>query len=224
MQQDTIKAYYNNLAGEYDKDRFDNTYGRYIDSQEKKIIRRLLKNNKKDTTLDLACGTGRFLEFAKYGIDISPKMLQGAQKKYPDCELFEGSALATPFRDELFETILSFHFVMHLDADTTVRFLKEAHRLLKQGGTLIFDFPSKYRRELLNQQSDNWHAANHFTTQEIVDMMDGWKLKHDYGILFFPIHRLPFSIRRPMISADTLLCHSFVRKYASYQIIVLEKL
>lgn len=223
MQQEIIKEYYNDLASEYDKDRFDNTYGQYIDRQEKKIIRKLLKNNRKDKTLDLACGTGRFLEFAGYGVDISPQMLREAQKKHPDCELFEASALHTPFEDASFETILSFHLIMHLDADTTSQFLKEARRLLKQGGKLIFDFPSKHRRKLVNYKSDNWHAANDFTPHEIVSLTDGWILKRYYGILFFPIHRLPSPIRKPMIAADTLLCHSFVRKYASYQIIVLEK-
>lgn len=223
MQQQEIKEYYNDLASEYDKDRFDNTYGQYIDRQEKKIIRKLLKGNSKNKTLDLACGTGRFLEFAKYGVDISPQMLREAKRKHPDCELFEGSALKTPFKDALFETILSFHLIMHLDADTTTQFLKEAHRILQKGGKLIFDFPSKHRRKLVNYKADNWHAANDFTSLEIVNLMDGWILKRYYGILFFPIHRLPSSIRKPMIAADTLLCHSFVRKYASYQIVVLEK-
>lgn len=224
MQQDIIKTYYNNLAAEYDTNRFGNTYGQYIDRQEKKIVGKLLQNNKKDATLDLACGTGRFLEFAKYGVDISPQMLLEARKKYADCELFEGSALNTPFKSELFETILSFHFVMHLNTDTTIQLMKEAHRLLKKGGKLIVDFPSKHRRKLVNYQSDNWHAANHFTPHEVANLTDGWKLKEYYGILFFPIHRFPFSIRKPMRNVDTLLCHSFLRRYASYQIIVLEKL
>lgn len=223
MQQAIIKEYYNDLAGEYDKDRFDNTYGQYIDRQEKKIIRKLLNNNSKDKTLDLACGTGRFLEFAKYGVDISPQMLQEAHKKHPECELFEGSALQTPFKDALFETILSFHLIMHLDADTTSRFLKEAHRLLKQGGKLIFDFPSKDRRKLVNYKAKNWHAANDFTPHEIVSLCDGWILKRYYGILFFPIHRIPTSLRKPIIALDNMLCHSFLRRYASYQIVVLEK-
>ncbi len=223
MQQEIIKEYYNDLAGEYDKDRFDNTYGQYIDRQEKKIIRKLLADNPKDKTLDLACGTGRFLEFAKYGVDISPQMLREARKKHPECELFEGSALQTPFKDELFETILSFHLIMHLEPDTTVQFLKEAYRVLKKRGRLIFDFPSKDRRKLVNYKAKNWHAANDFTSHEIVGLTEGWKLKRYYGILFFPIHRIPSSLRKPMIALDNLLCHSFLRKYASYQIVVLEK-
>lgn len=223
MQQEIIKEYYNNLAVEYDSDRFDNTYGQYIDRQEKKIIRNLLKTNSKDKTLDLACGTGRFLEFAKYGVDISPQMLREARKKHPDCELFEGSALQTPFKDNLFETILSFHFIMHLNADTTTQFLKETHRVLQKRGRLIFDFPSKDRRTLVNYKAENWHAANDFTVDEILNLTDGWILKKQYGILFFPIHRCPSSLRKLLISVDTLLCRSFIKRYASYQIVVLEK-
>lgn len=223
-RQNDIKLYYDNLASEYDDDRFGNTYGKYIDQQEKLIISRLLHNNCISETLDLACGTGRFLEFAKYGSDISSSMLKEAQQKFPDRKLFQYSALNTGFDSEQFSVVLSFHFVMHLDKETTFQFLTEAHRLLKVGGKLIFDFPSAHRREITGYSNNNWHAANAMTVDSIKTLAEGmFSIQKSCGILFFPIHRLPKKIRRFFRWIDLCICHSFFRKYASYIIVVLEK-
>ena len=87
-----IEEYYSHLANQYDQDRFDNSYGQFIDIQEKNIVRNIItKNNEK--VLDLGCGTGRFLEFAEYGIDISAEMIEIAKNKYPNRNLFVGNAV-----------------------------------------------------------------------------------------------------------------------------------
>lgn len=38
MHQKEIKTYYDHLACTYDKDRFNNTYGQYIDAQERNFL------------------------------------------------------------------------------------------------------------------------------------------------------------------------------------------
>lgn len=222
--QHDIKLYYDNLASEYDDDRFNNTYGKYIDQQEKLIISRILRNNSISETLDLACGTGRFLEFAEYGADISSFMLKEARQKFPDRKLFEYSALNTGFDNEQFSVVLSFHFVMHLDKEATFQFLTEAHRLLKVGGKLVFDFPSEHRRKIIGYNNNSWHAANAMTVDGIKTLSkDMFSIKKSYGVLFFPIHRLPKKLRHFFRWIDLCICYSFFRKYASYTIIVLEK-
>lgn len=221
--QHSIKSYYDQLAPEYDKDRFANSYGKYIDYQEKKILHKLLLNNNKEKTLDIACGTGRFLRYARYGLDISPQMLQVAQQKYSNRMLFEGSALQTPFDDATFETIFSFHLIMHLDKDDTRRFLNETARIAQQGARLIFDFPSKHRRQIINYKIEGWHASNSLSAMEVQAMTTEWILKQSYGLMFFPIHRFPSSWRRYMRRIDRWICRSFLKKYASYTIVVLER-
>lgn len=223
--QNEINHYYDNLASEYDNDRFGNSYGKYIDHQEKKILRKILsKDYYKDRTLDLACGTGRFLDFAQTGLDASPQMLTQAQSKFPNADLFESDALKTPFEDNSFKTILSFHFIMHLDKEKTKLFLDESYRLLQSEGQLIFDFPSKNRRKLINYKATNWHAANELYIEDIKELgKNKWIVKKYYGILFFPIHRIPRSLRNIFRLVDSIICHSFLRKYASYIIVVLEK-
>lgn len=219
-----IKKYYNELATEYDDDRFANTYGQFIDNQEKKIVKRLVGTIPKENILDMACGTGRFLEFAKNGVDISPEMIKVSQQKYPDRNLFVESASDTHFEDESFDLILSFHLIMHLDKAMTKKVLDEAHRILKKGGKLIFDIPSEKRRKKINYKADNWHGANDFSMQEIVEMTsDKWKMIDYSGIMFLPIHRFPKPMRGPLLGLDTALCHSFLKEYSSYLVFFMEK-
>lgn len=82
--QEKITKYYNNLAKDYDKIRFANTYGKYIHSQEEKILQRYLNQNKIQFNLDLASDTGRFLKYAKFGADISENMIHISQEKHPE--------------------------------------------------------------------------------------------------------------------------------------------
>lgn len=221
--ENLIKSYYEKLAQEYDQDRFNNTYGEYIDSQERAILNKVLSKHDINTTLDMACGTGRFLEYAKFGLDISPNMLKISHEKYPDKILLESSVLNTPFKDNSFSTIYSFHLIMHLDHADTSAFLRETARITQSGATLIFDFPSKDRRQMLNYKSVGWHASNALSVSDIEAMTSEWTVKKSEGILFFPIHRFPHAIRKYAKKIDTLLCRSFLKKYASYTIVILKK-
>ncbi len=219
-----IKIYYNDLASTYDSNRFNNSYGKYIDQQERVFLDVFLKTKPLDKILDLGCGTGRFLDLANFGVDISPNMIEIAKNKFPDKEIKEGSVSDIPFQDHFFDAIYSLHVIMHLDKEITSEFLKEAHQKLNAKGTLIFDFPSGKRRLATNYNAKNWHAANQFSIEEIMRMTESnWVLKDYRGILFIPIHRLPSSVRSFFIKIDNYLCRSLLREYASYIIIELEK-
>jgi len=219
-----IKKYYNDLAATYDSNRFHNSYGKYIDQQERIFLYNVLATKPSSKILDVGCGTGRFLDFADFGIDISPFMIEVAKSKFPDKEVKEGSVSNIPFQNHYFEAIFSMHVIMHLNKEITKKFLEESHRKLNTNGTLIFDFPSKKRRLATNYKSKNWHAANQFSIEEILKMTEAnWILKNYKGILFIPIHRIPSPIRNLFIKIDSYLCRSFLKEYASYIIIELEK-
>ncbi len=219
-----VKEYYDQLATAYDEDRFGNSYGQYIDEQEKKIVRSLVHSIPKEKILDIGCGTGRFLEFAQYGIDISPEMIKIAQAKYPDKQLSVSSATELPFDNNSFKRLISFHVFMHLDKTMTAQIFQEAHRVLEKGGQFIFDIPSKSRRKITNYQAANWHGANDFTSQEMKDMLgDQWEIKKIEGIAFFPIHRIPKSVRKYFVSIDSFLSKTLLKEYASYLLFVIEK-
>jgi len=220
----SIKTYYEELAGTYDENRFGNTYGRYIDKQEKHIVQQLLAGKNTSKTLDIACGTGRFLSFAQHGIDLSTNMISVAQDKFPDRNLAVSDAAQTPFEAAQFENILCFHLLMHLDKEKTQAVLDEAARILKPGGLFIVDVPSAHRRKLLNYHADGWHGANAYTVSEIqAATAASFQLKSYIGIAFFPIHRLPNRLRSAFIWLDNLLCRSFLKRFSSYFLLILVK-
>ncbi len=218
-----IKQYYDELATRYDQDRFANSYGQFIDRQERLILEKEL-NGVGEPILDLACGTGRLLGFASQGVEISPEMLAVAKQKYPEKNLTVASAKETGLTSQSFGFVFSFHLIMHLRQEDLVDILQEVHRLLRSGGIFLFDFPSAKRRALLSKNQKGWHGANEMNREEIASLLGTeWKLLRSYGVLFFPIHRLPVFMRPLFFSLDNWLCRSIFKSYASYQVVVLQK-
>lgn len=219
-----IKRYYDELAPNYDSNRFGNSYGKFIDRQERLFLEKNLPEINASKILDLGCGTGRFLNFANFGVDISPKMIEIAQEKYPEKNLKIGTLSEIPFEEFYFDSIFCFHVIMHLDEKNLKAFLNEANQKLSRNGTLIFDFPSKKRRRLFNFKKNGWHGANDFTLEDLESKLySKWKIEKYEGVLFFPIHRIPVYFRGFFKKLDSLFCRSFLREYSSYIIVKLRK-
>ncbi len=224
MSQQEVTAYYDNLAEEYDQDRFANSYGAYIDRQERKFLRKVLPQTSGRQVLDLGCGTGRFMEFATHGSDISSEMLKVASEKYPGKQFDLADANTLPHPDDQFDSIYSFHVFMHLPKEKCHEIIEECYRILKPGGELIFDFPVAKRRKSVNYVAENWHAATSFDLKELRNTLpDKWTVRKRVGILFFPIHRLPSAIRSWFTWLDSLICKTGLASYASYNIVILKK-
>jgi ubiquinone/menaquinone biosynthesis C-methylase UbiE len=216
-----VQQYYSQLAPTYDENRFGNTYGQYIHTQEGYFLHKRLKQV---NTLNLGCGTGRFMELANTGLDISAEMISEAQKKFPGKHFQVSDAEKMPFADETFAEIFSLHVFMHLSREKAVGLMDESGRILEKGGRFIFDFPSKRRRKLLRKKQDNWHGASAYTIQELkLLVQDSWNLKTYSGILFLPIHQMPKWSRKFFVKLDYLFCNSFLKEYASYLMVELEK-
>lgn len=215
---DEIVDYYDKLAPSYDKSRFANTYGEFIDRQERILLDQLL-TNKNELVLDLACGSGRLSNYANFGIDASNEMIQIAQQKFSEKKFYHATAEKTDVADNSIDTIISFHFFMHLNKDKMQQILYECDRILKKNGRIIFDIPSAKRRKLTKHKSDDWHAGFSLSTQEISMLNDNFELKRSFGLLFLPIHRFPKKLRLIFIQFDMFLANSFLKEYSSYQVI-----
>jgi ubiquinone/menaquinone biosynthesis C-methylase UbiE len=223
IQQGDILSYYNQLASQYDTSRFGNSYGQFLHQQELKFLSEVLPKNC-ENTLDLGCGTGRFLSLAEHGIDISPEMIREARKKFPHKKLSVSDSSHTQYGDAVFHCVFSMHVFMHLNKEKMTSVLAEAYRILKPNGQFIFDFPSAKRRGVLKRVAAGWHGANSFSISELQKLtMSQWKIKYYRGLLFLPVHRLPRFIRKYFIAMDTWLCGSLIKDYASYLIVILEK-
>lgn len=223
MMKTSILEYYSSLAESYDENRFGNSYGKYIDQQERAFLSSFFQNKKYKKVLDLGCGTGRLLDFATHGTDFSENMLNVARQKHPEKILTVGEISGIPFHEE-FDCIFCFHVIMHQNHLETKAFLNECYRKLGKNGILIFDYPVKSRKRSVSPQED-WHAGNSFSASDIAALSkDQWKVKNTTGVLFFPIHRLPKAIRRFFLPLDIFLCRTFLKNWASYHITVLEKI
>lgn len=223
MKNTEVRGYYNNIAPIYDTDRFKNSYGKFIDKQERRYLEKHLKSNGK--TLNLGCGTGRFMEYSDVGIDFSLEMLKVAEKKYPDLLFHCADAATTPFENNQFDQIICFHVFMHLTIEETAAIFREVNRILKPGGKFIFDYPSSERRKITKYKASNWHGANDFTKPEIEKLIHSqkWKTVHKKGVLFFPIHKFPNWLRKTVFPIDQLISTSFLKHYSSYLIHIIEK-
>jgi SAM-dependent methyltransferase len=218
-----IINYYDKLAQNYDSDRFANSYGKFIDRQERKILNKLF-SKKDELVLDLACGSGRLLNYAVYGVDGSQEMIKIAQQKYPNKEIFHADAEKLPFENNSIDTIISFHFFMHLDKEKTKKIMEECSRVLKPGGRLIFDIPSARRRKLIAYNKDGWHGNLALLKADITKLHPDFVVKRSFGLLFLPIHRIPKKIRMRFIGVDFLFANSFLKKYSSYHVYEMTKI
>ncbi|RMG57699.1 MAG: class I SAM-dependent methyltransferase, partial [Bacteroidetes bacterium] len=129
---DEITAYYDALATDYDRDRFGNSYGRYVHQQEARLLGPLLVPLQGQLVLSLGYGTGRFMEWPPHGLDSGPQMVAAARAQFPNRAFAVGDAAATPSVSDSFAAIYCLHVLMHLPEAKAQAILAEAHRLLRR--------------------------------------------------------------------------------------------
>ncbi len=107
-----------------------------------------------DNVLDVACGTGTFLEArvaagskAGKGIDINPENVEHAKKLGLDVEV--GSALELPYLEDSFDGVHCSHLMQVFDPSQAQQFVKEICRVTKNGGVAVIStlnwFPRFFR-------------------------------------------------------------------------------
>jgi len=146
-----------------------------------------------DTVIDFGCGTGRLavqviprLVGGRYiGVDISKTMLDRARTQVAEtvrdhrCDVLwlNQTTPEFPFPDLSIDMICAFSVFTHLEHEDSYRYLKDARRIVRAGGRLVFsclpmDLP--YSREifLASAQEDlltRWSKVRNVTTS--VDLM-----------------------------------------------------
>lgn len=222
-----IQDYYERLAKDYDAQRFGNSYGRYIDHLERRILTTWLAQIPSSDVLDVGCGTGRLLDFAMTGVDPSGEMLKIASSKFPNRQFIQSSL---PHLDNLIEgqykAVTCFHVFMHLDTDSIAQSLQSLANLVTVGGFLILDIPSQYRRAYFPRRTSEtgWHgdtAATHADIERWAGTR--WSIVQRRGILFFPIHRIPHFARAAFRWLDALIGRTPLGRYSSYHVYQLKR-
>lgn len=205
----TIADYYDRLAPDYDADRFANSYGRFLDAQERRILARLLPPDA-GTVLDIGCGTGRLTTFATQGCDASAESIRVARERHPEKTFTVADATALPFADASFDAALCFHVLMHLERDVIAALLGEAARVLRPSGVFVVDVASGTRRRLVRRSSTGWHGGTSLTPGELAALARpaGLRMTAAAGIAMSPVHRVPPALRRAVDPVDRLLCRA----------------
>jgi len=126
---------YDLAADDYDKNES------YLNSFEKNRFLPLLGNAKDKKILDVGAGTGRLaIQLAKMGaevtaLDVSPKILDELNKKYPNIKTVVGDAESLLFEDNSFDIVVATFLIVHLKNPSL--FFSEAYRVLKNSGKLL---------------------------------------------------------------------------------------
>lgn len=222
MQQ--VYDYYETLAPTYDHERFANSYGRYVDAMERRLLGAWLRGRAPEGVVELACGTGRMLDFAMTGVDLSPAMLAEARAKWPDRRLVRADAASTGLPDASFGAAFCLHLLMHLDPSACRAVLAEAARLVRAGGSFVFDIPAKPRRELTKRPPSGWHGDTAASIADVRGWAGGaWRLKRWRGIVFVPIHRVPSRLRAGLAGFDALIGRTPLARWSSYYLCEMER-
>lgn len=147
------------VAEDYDFHRFSSPERQKRNARKWAAIRKALSlTTGVRTILDLPCGTGRFTGalaregFEVVGSDISFEMLRkAASVASPDTQDGKQPAIAgyvqanaehLPLRTDSLDCVVCIRFMMHVDAATRVRMLREFHRVSRRW--VIVDYRHKY--------------------------------------------------------------------------------
>ena len=151
---------------------------------------------KEKAVLDIACGTGYGIgilkQYAKsvLGVDVDPEAARTASmERSENAHVILGSGLKLPFPDGYFDAVVSFETLEHLHQ--RFLFLKELHRVIKGGGSLILSTPNAIYTKPVNGKPSNPFHIFEYTPEELtkevvslfaIEKFLGQELKQGFGI------------------------------------------
>lgn len=123
--------------------------------------------------LDIACGEGFGTAIlarkaaSVWGVDISDEAIAYARQKYEKYNLKykQGSVESLDFDDDLFDMIVSFETIEHVEELVQDKFLKEASRVLKKNGILVISTPDKYLYTDLPNHRNPYHIKEFYYSE-----------------------------------------------------------
>ncbi len=95
---------------------------------------------------DLGCGPGQIARYLHrqgvdtLGVDLSPRMIEEAQRLNPEIPFHQGDMLSLPDADNSWGGIAAFYCIIHIPRERIVDALREMKRALKPDGVLLLTF------------------------------------------------------------------------------------
>lgn len=140
-----------------------------------------IKKNEK--LLDLGCGNGRLYKMLKklsidyIGIDISEELIKKAKENNPEVNFIVGSALDLPFKNEIFDKVISIAVLHHIPSyKLRIKFMEEGYRVLKKDGCMILTVWNLWSNKLARAKYF-WSIIKKvlFNKNDIGDIFHPWK-------------------------------------------------
>ena len=138
---------------EYDERFVDTMASEYLERTpwtelRLEAVRSLVEPQAGEHVLDLGCAAGAISHYLStlgcdtVGVDAEPRAIEKAQKLFPDLQFQLGNVARLPFEEASFDKAVAADLVEHLDDETFGAMLREAHRVLRPGGTLSIYTPN----------------------------------------------------------------------------------
>lgn len=95
---------------------------------------------------DMGCGPGQIARYLHrqgvdtLGVDLSPRMVEEAQRLNPEIHFHQGDMLSLPDAGNSWGGIAAFYCIIHIPRQQIVAALRELRRVLKPGGMLLVTF------------------------------------------------------------------------------------
>jgi len=93
--------------------------------------------------LEIGCGNGKTIAaliregYKVTGVDFSQAAINSCKKQFNDIDLKVASAEHLPFDDQIFDGVIVFHVLEHLEFYELLRAVSESSRVLKYGGHVL---------------------------------------------------------------------------------------
>jgi ubiquinone/menaquinone biosynthesis C-methylase UbiE len=160
------RAYYDDFAGWYERDRHL-PYHRMLDDLEVELVERYAAG--KDV-LEVGCGTGLILERVAsfsdeaWGFDLSSGMLARARTR--GLRVAQASVTDIPFPDERFDVTCSFKVLAHVEPIRAA--VAELARVTRRGGYLLLEFYNPLSLRYLVKRLKPPHAISEKISDDAV--------------------------------------------------------
>ena len=167
---DGIRAAYQDagVARRYVEERFTTPLGALLHDRQSQVLRSVIAAHPAPDVLEIAPGPARLttsvIDVAGQLtlLDASAEMLGEARRRLASsaagtrCTLIRGDAFSLPFPSR-FDLVYSFRLIRHFGPDERLRLYREAARVLKPGGRLVFDAVNQRVYEPLRALADGKH-------------------------------------------------------------------
>ena len=150
------------------------------------------------TALDFGCGLGRLTqalaeEFDQvYGVDISPKMIEGANQfnRFGEkCRyILNSQEDLRVFDDRFFDFIYTYIVLQHMPPDLMLGYLREFIRTLKSGGVLMFQVP--IQRLEMDTKKSYLKSLPIYHPRRVLNKLKGISIGHDVTDRYYKLRKL----------------------------------